>query len=108
LNVGFTPVDVERIVLATIELATNLERYACNGHMVLQQVAGLGRVGMQIESHDDGPGIANIEQAMTDGFSSGGGFGNGLPGVRRLLDEFTIDSGEGGTVIVGRLWTRAS
>jgi serine/threonine-protein kinase RsbT len=108
VDTGFPAADVERVVLAVIELATNLARYGRNGYMVLEQVSGSHAAGIQIESHDDGPGIANVEQAMTDGFSTQGGLGNGLPGARRLLHEFEIESGAQGTDIVGRRWLKAS
>lgn len=105
-EIGFPRADAERIALATTELASNLTRYARNGRVVLQQVAGARGTGIQIESHDDGPGIADVELALTDGFSSGGGLGSGLPAAQRLLHEFEIDSGAQGTDIVGRRWVR--
>ncbi len=108
METGFPAADAERVVLAAIELATNLARYGRNGRMVIQQVTGTQTSGIQIESHDDGPGIANVEQAMTDGFSTQGGLGNGLPAARRLLHEFEIESGAQGTDIVGRRWLKAS
>jgi serine/threonine-protein kinase RsbT len=103
---GFPTSDAERVALATMELATNLARYASNGRMSLEQVTRRQSIGIQIESHDDGPGIADIDSAMTDGFSTGGGLGHGLPGVRRLLHELEIDSGTRGTTIVGRHWLK--
>jgi len=106
-GMGFSTADAERIVLATTELATNLTRYARNGRIVLEQVSRTQGAGIQIESHDDGPGIPNLEHAMMDGFTTSGGLGNGLPGVRRLLHEFEIGSGAGGTDIVGRRWIKA-
>jgi serine/threonine-protein kinase RsbT len=107
LDVGLSAVDAERVVLATIKLATNLARYGRNGRIVLEQISRPNAVGMQIESHDDGPGIAHVERAMMDGFSTHGGLGNGLPAVRRLLHDFEIDSGAQGTNIVGRRWLTA-
>jgi serine/threonine-protein kinase RsbT len=104
MDLGFSAADAERVALATTELATNLTRYARNGRMVLEHVRQTRGEGIQIESHDDGPGIADVDRAMTDGFSTGGGLGNGLPGVRRLLDELEITSGAHGTDIVGRRW----
>jgi serine/threonine-protein kinase RsbT len=106
LDVGFDAADVERVVLATIELATNLVRYGRNGRMILEQVHDSARSGIQIESHDDGPGIAQVATAMMDGVSTRGGFGDGLPSVRRLLDDFEIDSDTRGTNIVGRRWLK--
>ena len=96
--------DAERVALAVSELATNLVRYAQEGTIVLSSVAGSAGTGIQVESWDVGPGIADLEQALEDGFSTGGGLGSGLPAVRRLMDEFTIATGPSGTRIVVRTW----
>lgn len=101
---GFARTDAETVVLAVLELATNLVRYARNGRIVFQPVAEGHSTGIQIESHDDGPGIADIARAMQDGYSTGGSLGSGLPGARRLLDEFAITSGPDGTHITARKW----
>lgn len=108
-ELGFTLVASERIVLATIELATNLLRYAGGGTL---RIAWLddperGR-GLEVESVDVGPGIEDIERAMADRFSTGGGLGGGLPGVRRLMDEFGIESSPQGTKVVARKWLNPS
>lgn len=103
-QLGFAPADCEVIVLATSELATNLVRYAPGGAIALSAVEGVGSRGMQVESRDNGPGIANTAQAMADGFSTGGGLGNGLPAVRRLMDTFALATGPEGTTIVAKKW----
>lgn len=100
---GVRNVDAERLVLAVSELATNLLRYARDGEIVLTATAGATYIGLQVESRDRGPGIPDVARAMQDGFSTGGGLGNGLPAVRRLLDAFDITSGPKGTRITGRL-----
>lgn len=101
---GFPRVGAEEIVLATLELATNLARYARHGFLVLQPIATDRGKGVQIESHDEGPGIPDIDLAMQDGYSTGGSLGSGLPSVRRMMDEFTITSGPDGTHITARKW----
>jgi serine/threonine-protein kinase RsbT len=103
-QLGFAAVDCEAIVLATSELATNLLRYAPGGAVRLSTIDGFGGRGMQVESQDSGPGIANLAQALTDGFSTGGGLGHGLPSVRRLMDTFHMTSGPEGTTVVAGKW----
>jgi serine/threonine-protein kinase RsbT len=101
---GFTPVDTERVVLAVSELATNLVRYAVQGAIVLAPLARAQGPGLQVESCDAGPGIADLRQALEEGFSSAGGLGHGLPAVQRLMDEVTITTAPDGTRIVARTW----
>jgi serine/threonine-protein kinase RsbT len=106
-RVGFGAADAECVSLAVSELATNLVRYARDGAIHLTTVSGPRGVGIEVESHDAGPGIADVGQALADGFSSGGGLGGGLPGVRRLMDDFQISSGPAGTTILARKWPSA-
>lgn len=94
-TIGFSHTASEEIGLAVSELASNLIKHARDGSMTLQPLARDGRVGIQIESHDKGPGIKNIEQAVTDGFSTVGSLGFGLGTVNRLMDEFNIASQQG-------------
>ena len=101
---GFGIADTESVSLAATELATNLVRYAHGGSLTLTPVTGPAGAGVQIESHDAGPGIADLARALQDGFSTGGGLGSGLPGLRRLMDEFAVESGAAGTTIVARKW----
>lgn len=104
LALGFSPADAESIVLATIELATNLQRYAFAGRIRLSAIDQAARVGIEIASEDGGPGIADLDAALRAGYSTGGGFGDGLPSVRRLMDEFSITSDPAGTTITARKW----
>ena len=102
---GFDAQASAAIVLATSELATNLVRYAHSGDIELTAVKLEAGWVIDVQSSDLGPGIADVEQAMADGFSTGGGLGGGLPGVKRLMDEFTITSGPSGTRVAARKWS---
>ncbi len=94
---GFDRIDRTRIEIVILELTRNLLAHAGGGVLVLEPVSQARRVGIAIESHDTGGGIADIELAMRDGYSTASTLGAGLPGVKRLMDEFSIDSivGEG-------------
>jgi serine/threonine-protein kinase RsbT len=92
------------VATAISELARNIVQYAQRGEIVLSVVEG-SRRGIQIVARDEGPGIPNLELAMRDGYSTGGSLGLGLPGARRLMDEFAIDSEVGkGTTVSMRKW----
>lgn len=101
---GFDPIDCERLSLAIMELGSNLLRYAERGHLSVRRVDGEAVTGIEILSVDHGPGIVDIDQALQDGFSTGGGLGSGLPGVRRLMDTFEITSSPEGTMIRVTKW----
>ena len=104
---GFGITDVTRIVTATSELARNVVLYAGSGVMRWREVARSGSVGVELILEDNGPGITDIEQAMQEGFTTSGGLGLGLPGTKRLMDEFEIASEVGrGTRITVRKWRR--
>lgn len=105
-RLGFSPVDQARITTAISELARNIVIYGVRGAVSLREVAnGTGKCGVELFFDDEGPGIADIPQAMEQGFSSGRGLGAGLPGSRRLMDEFEIQSTPGqGLHIVARKW----
>jgi len=108
-QLGFGAVDQSRIATAVSELARNIVRYATHGRgdIAIREVHAAGRVGIEIVVSDDGPGIADVEEALRDGYTSGGGMGMGLPGTRRLMDEMTIDSMIGrGTIVTIRKWRR--
>jgi serine/threonine-protein kinase RsbT len=105
--IGFTSADAEAVVLSVSELATNLLRYAQEGSILLDTIEETDRRGIRIESRDAGPGIANVECALLDGYSTGIGLGSGIPGVRRLMDEFQLETGPSGTWIVARKWIPA-
>ena len=87
---GFSVVDLTNIETATSELATNLVRYAIAGRLSVRCVEKDDSPGIEIKATDEGPGIEDIKQAMTDGFSTGRSLGVGLPAVKRLMDEFDI------------------
>ena len=106
-ELGFSATDAEAVALAISELAMNLHRYARRGEIVVEDIGGPGRRGIQITSRDGGPGIEDVDAALRDGFSTGGGLGSGLPGVRRLMDELDVVTGPTGTLIVARKWPSA-
>lgn len=99
IAVGFSLIDQTKMITAASELARNTLRYGGGGEAHLMKVDN-GRRGLHLAFIDHGPGIADIGQALTDGFTTGGGMGLGLSGAKRLSDEFDISSapGEGTTV----------
>jgi serine/threonine-protein kinase RsbT len=111
-QLGFGAVDQSRIATAVSELARNIVRYATDGRgqIMIRQLTstdGRERTGIEIVVSDEGPGIPDVDQALRDGYTSGGGMGMGLPGTRRLMDEMTIESAVGsGTTITIRKWRR--
>ncbi|ARK28615.1 anti-sigma regulatory factor [Halalkalibacter krulwichiae] len=110
-EIGFGSVDQARITTAISELARNIYLYAKRGEISIELVekpSKLGlRKGIKITAKDQGPGIPDIRQVMMDGFTTSGGMGAGLPGVERLMDDFTIDSVVGeGTTITAIKWIR--
>lgn len=107
---GFRAIDQSRITTAVSELARNIVRYATDGRgevLLGRAESPAGRPGIEIVARDAGPGIADVEQAMQEGYTSGRGLGMGLPGTRRLMDEMTIDTALGrGTTVTIRKWRR--
>jgi serine/threonine-protein kinase RsbT len=89
---GFSLVDQTKVVTAASELARNILNYAGNGQLAIELVANGGRKGLKLVFSDKGPGIPDIELAMKDGYTTGGGMGLGLGGSKRLASEFHIDS----------------
>lgn len=107
---GFGEAASAEVVLAVSELGTNLLRLAKGGTLTLSPLVDGGRIGMQVISQDRGPGIADVEPALTDGFSTASGLGDGLGPVNRLMDELGIMSEpgtSGGTRIVCKRWLHA-
>ena len=107
-QIGFDAVGAEEIAIVVSELGSNLVRYARRGRLRIGRVDGEPGAGLEVVSEDDGPGIADVRQAVVDGFSTGGGLGGGLGAVHRLADEVAIESSERGTRIVARKWLRRS
>lgn len=106
-EVGFGASDATLIATAISELARNIVSYARRGEIALKIVNGSDRKGLSIVATDTGPGIRDIHQALRDGFSTSGSLGMGLPGVRRLMDEFEIVSEcDRGTTVAVKKWTR--
>jgi serine/threonine-protein kinase RsbT len=102
-ELGFGEADQSRVATAASELARNILKYAGRGYVTIAPVQVDGRGGIEVIAEDRGPGIPDVNQAMTDRFSSGGTLGLGLPGVRRLMDGFSIESAPGkGTRVTAR------
>ena len=105
-----TAVGIDRgrgqmVATAVSELARNIIKYATRGDVILRPCAGASGDGVEIVVEDDGPGIDDVEQAMQDHFSTSGTLGLGLPGVKRMMDEFAIESQRGrGTRVTIRKW----
>jgi len=100
VKTGFGITDVTRIVTAASELARNIYRYAGSGYMELYQLNSDGNICIELAFIDKGPGIEDVEKAMEQGYTTGGGLGMGLPGAKRLMDEMEIQSGPGqGTTV---------
>ena len=107
-NAGFTSGDQTVIAAAISEIARNILMYAKRGEIVLSVVANGDRQGVVVIARDQGPGIRDIARALQDGYSTSGGLGLGLPGAKRLMDEFEVDSVVGrGTTITMAKWRRA-
>lgn len=104
VEIGFGLVDQTRIVTAVSELARNTVTHGGGGTATLEVVEDGKRRGLRLVFRDEGPGIADVEQALKDGYTTGGGLGLGLGGSRRLMSDFEIRSapGQGTTVTIAR------
>jgi len=107
-DVGFGTVDQTRIATVISELARNALRYADRGECRTSTVEHDNATEVWLELEHAGPGIANIELALTPGYSTGGGFGLGLPAVRNLMDSIAIESQRGRTLVTARMERRRS
>jgi serine/threonine-protein kinase RsbT len=104
-EVGFSLTDMVLIATAISELARNIVRYARNGEIAIRSLSNSAHSGIEVVARDEGPGIKDVEQVLQVGFSTSAGLGLGLPGVRRLMDEFEIQSKLGyGTTVTTRKW----
>lgn len=102
---GFSLVDQTKLVTAASELARNTLDYGHGGEVEIERLIDGLRKGLRLTFSDQGPGIEDLDKALTDGYSTGGGLGLGLSGARRLSSEFTIDSAPGkGTRIMIARW----
>jgi serine/threonine-protein kinase RsbT len=104
-DMGLSTLDRTKAVTAASELARNTVVYGRGGVMSLEAVRDGSRVGLRLTFADKGPGIPDIDRALQDGFSTGGGMGLGLPGAKRLMNEFAVASTEGvGTTVTITKW----
>ena len=105
---GLGLVDSTKLITAGSELTRNILTYAtgARGRLEVVLVHDGGRTGVRATFTDDGPGIPDVNTAMTDGYSTGGSLGLGMPGSRRLVDEMTVDSDESGTTVTVVKWAR--
>lgn len=103
---GLSLTDMSLVATAISELARNILRYAKQGEIVISSHSkSSGAPGIEVVARDEGPGIRNVDHALEVGFSTSGGLGLGLPGVRRLMDEFEIRTEPGaGTTVIIRKW----
>lgn len=108
VTAGMSLIDQTKVVTAASELARNTLIHGGGGTAQVEVVkSAAGRAGVRVAFSDDGPGIADLDLALTDGWTSGSGLGLGLSGARRLVDEFELASGPGsGTRVVVTKWSR--
>ena len=105
LELEFGDYDVTRVMTAASELMHNILKYARAGDISYSKLVDGGRLGVEFVARDKGPGIADLELALVDNYSSSGTLGLGLPGVKRLVDDFEVDSGVGvGTTVAFKVW----
>ena len=104
IELGFNLVEQTKIVTAASELARNTVQHGGGGRVTIESIESLGRRGLRLTFEDHGPGIPDVELAMRDGYSTGGGLGLGLGGARRLSNDFHIESqpGKGTRVAITR------
>ena len=100
----FSATELTLIATAISEVARNIVLYAERGEVVLRLIREEGRDGILVSAQDEGPGIEDPALALQDHFSTGQGSGLGLPGARRLMDEFELESGPRGTTVTMRKW----
>lgn len=105
---GFEGMDLTVVATAISEVARNIIEYAHSGEIQIQVIHNGSYSGVMVVASDEGPGISDVEQAMLDGYSTGKGLGIGLPGAKRLMDDFEVRSTLGrGTTVIMRKWLRA-
>jgi serine/threonine-protein kinase RsbT len=106
-EIGFGITETARIVTAASELGRNVHKYAGSGVMRWRALNNGDAKGLELRFEDHGPGIADVNEALREGHSTGGGLGMGLPGAKRLMDEMEINSSVGrGTTVTVRKWRR--
>jgi serine/threonine-protein kinase RsbT len=104
-RLGFSPTDATLIATAISEIARNILVHAGTGTLVLRAAEDERRCGVLIEASDSGPGIRDVDRALTEGYGTKGGLGLGLPGAQRIMDEFRIQTAPGqGTTVYMTKW----
>jgi serine/threonine-protein kinase RsbT len=104
-QLGFSKTDATLIATAISEVARNIVVHAGSGEIVVRREDGIDRYGLVVIARDSGPGIPDVEAAMEEGYGTKGGLGLGLPGTRRIMDDFDIESAVGrGTTVTMRKW----
>ncbi|MGD8292652.1 MAG: anti-sigma regulatory factor [Desulfobacterales bacterium] len=105
MAIGFDEVVSQMIATAVSELANNIVKYGGSGEIRMDRIDSGSQAGIEVVARDRGPGIEDIEKAMEDHYSSGNTLGLGLPGVKRMMDEFELDTEAGkGTTVTIRKW----
>lgn len=104
MELGFKEVQSAKFLTAVSELARNILKYANNGVIEAEKIKKLNVGGLRVVAIDHGPGIENVERALQENYSSTGTLGQGLPGARRLVDEFAIESSAKGTIVTVCSW----
>ena len=105
MAIGFDEIVCQMIATAVSELANNIVKYAGRGEILIDRIDTASQTGIEVAARDRGPGIEDIQQAMADHYSSGNTLGLGLPGVKRMMDEFEITSEPGNrTTVTIRKW----
>jgi anti-sigma regulatory factor (Ser/Thr protein kinase) len=105
VRLGFTRTDATLIATAVSEIARNIVLHAGSGEIVMKSLADDTRCGIEVTATDTGPGIRDVASVLAHGYASRGGLGLGLPGARRLMDEFAIDSDvDRGTIVTMKKW----
>lgn len=106
IAIGFGIIDQTKVITAASELARNTLDYGGGGDLTMETVTNdAGRHGVRLSFEDQGPGIPNLELALTDGYTSGGGLGMGMSGSRRLMSEFEVQTEVGkGTCVITTKW----
>ena len=104
-RIGMSLVNQTKLITAASELVRNMLKYATGGRVILEIISHNAKTGIRLTFKDEGPGIADISLAMQDGFSTGRSLGLGLPGAKRLVNEFDLKSSPGeGTIITVIHW----
>ena len=105
IAIGFDEVICQMIATAVSELANNIVKYAGRGEIMMERIIAKSQAGMEVIARDSGPGIEDIQKAMADHYSTGDTLGLGLPGVKRMMDEFELTSAPGKrTTVTIRKW----